>query len=41
MTNLIKFAVTIGQILGLIVGDGVDTASGNTYQRFPHLSFAT
>ena len=40
MKNLTKLAVTIGQILGLIVGNGVKTAGGNTYQRFPHLSFA-
>ncbi len=40
MKNLIKSAGIIGQVLGLVAGNNVNTASGTTFKRFPYLSFA-
>lgn len=39
MKNLSKFAGIIGQVMGAVFGDGVDTAESNTFKRFPHLSY--
>jgi len=41
MKNLIKSAGIIGQVLGLVAGNAVNTASGNAFKQFPYLSFVT
>ena len=39
MKNIIKSAITIGQILGTVAGNNVRTASGGTFKQYPYLSF--
>lgn len=39
MKNIIKSAVTIGQVLGIVTGNNVRTASEYTFEQYPYLSF--
>lgn len=39
MRKLIKTAQVIGQLLGVIAGDGVITASEDARRRYPYLWF--
>ena len=39
MKNLIKSAVVIGQVLGLVMGENLTTASWQVSKRYPYASY--
>ncbi len=41
MKGLVKTAQTIAQVLGVITGNGVATASEGTFKHYPRLAFGS